>query len=82
MWRGTGLPVRFLILDARSCLPILLAVLHWSWTTLIVGVVGTVFFGTISFFGLTLPAALRTGRRWLVGRRRTARPTWNRRRYS
>ncbi|ARW12141.1 MULTISPECIES: IcmT/TraK family protein [Acetobacter] len=82
MWRGTGLPVKFLILDARSCLPILLAVVHWSWTTLIIGVLGTAFFGTISFFGLTLPAALRTARRWLIGRRRTAVPTWKRRRYS
>ncbi|MBO1360159.1 IcmT/TraK family protein [Acetobacter sacchari] len=82
MWRGTGLPVRVFILDARSCLPILLAVVDWSWTTLIIGLVSTVFFGVISFFGLTMPAALRAARRWLVGNRRTALPTWKRRRFS
>lgn len=50
MWRGTGLPVKFLILDARSCLPILLAVVHWSWTTLIIGVLGTAFLAPFRFW--------------------------------
>jgi len=82
MWRATAQPVRILILDARSCLPLLATVTYWSWTTLITGILGMVFFGTISFFGLTLPAALRTMRRFLAGSVRTGLPTWRRRRYS
>lgn len=61
MWRGTGLPVKFLILDARSCLPILLAVVHWSWTTLIIGVLGTAFLAPFRFLGS--PCLLPCGRR-------------------
>jgi len=56
-------------------------VTYWSWTTLYIGVLGTVLFATISFFGLTLPAALRTVRRLLTGPVRSGRPTWKRRRY-
>lgn len=82
MWRATALPVRVFVLDARACLPVLVAVLHWSWTTLCIGLVGMVVFGVISFFGLTMPAAFRVMRRWLIGSRRTALPTWKRRRFS
>jgi intracellular multiplication protein IcmT len=39
-----------------------------------------VFFATISFAGLTLPALWRMVRRWLVGSTRTAVPAWKRRR--
>ncbi|AHI27515.1 hypothetical protein CFR75_13090 [Komagataeibacter xylinus] len=82
MWRATAYPVRVFILDARSCFPILISVTHWSLTTLLIGVFGVVFFGTISFFGLTLPAAIRSIRRFLIGPVRTALPTWQRRRFS
>ena len=80
MWRNTALPVRILMLDARACLPVLCFVVYWSWATLYVALAGTVFFGTISFFGLTVPALRRVLRRWLVGRLRPAVPAWRRRR--
>ncbi|MDT8873237.1 IcmT/TraK family protein [Komagataeibacter rhaeticus] len=51
MWRATAYPVRVFILDARSCFPILISVTHWSLTTLLIGIFGVVFFGTISFSG-------------------------------
>lgn len=82
MWRNTGQPVRLMMLDARACFPILLAMVYWSWTTLEIAVAGVSFFAAISFFGLTLPAVFRLGRRLLVGRTRTAVPVWNRRRYA
>ena len=56
MWRNTGQPVRVLMLDARACLPVVLAAVYWSWTTLYIAIAGFVFFSLISFFGLTLPA--------------------------
>lgn len=80
MWRNTGQPVRVLMLDARACLPILLAAVYWSWTTLYIAVAGFIFFSLISFFGLTLPALIRLARRWLAGSVRTAVPVSNRRR--
>ena len=82
MWRATAFPVRLFILDARTCLPMVLAIVHWSWTTLMIAVFSVSFFGVISFFGLTMPASLRVMRRWLGGSVRTAKPTWKRRRYS
>lgn len=82
MWRNTGHPARLLMLDARACLPILIVTIYWSWATLYIAVIGVAFFSTISFFGLTLPAMLRLGRRLIVGPVRTAVPVWQRRRFA
>ena len=80
MWRYTAKPVQLAILDARACIPLLAVVVYWSWPTLYVAVIGTLFFGVISWAGLTVPAALRLARRWVVGRVRPAVPAWRRRR--
>ncbi|MDJ0390696.1 IcmT/TraK family protein [Roseomonas sp. E05] len=80
MWRYTSLPVRVAILDARACIPMLVYVVYWSWTTASIAIAGTLFFTVISWFGLTLPAVFRVVRRWLVGRVRPAVPAWQRRR--
>ncbi|WP_338929154.1 IcmT/TraK family protein (plasmid) [Roseomonas mucosa] len=80
MWRNTALPIRFLMLDARALLPVLCFVVYWSWTTLYIALIGSAFFGILSFFGLTLPALSRIVRCWLVGRIRPAVPAWKRRR--
>ena len=68
------------MLDARACIPVLFVVIYWSWTTLYIAVIGTVFFVVISWFGLTVPAVLRVVRRWLNGRICPAAPAWKRRR--
>ncbi len=80
MWRNTAPPVRLFVLDARACIPLLISVVYWSWTTLYIGLTGMVFFTVISWFGLTVPAVTRLLRRWLVGRVRPAVPVWRRRR--
>jgi intracellular multiplication protein IcmT len=80
MWRNTALPVRVFVLDGRACIPILVTVVYWSWTTLYIGLIGAAFFGIISWFGLTVPAVVRVVRRWLVGAMRPAVPVWRRRR--
>ena len=54
MWRNTGQPVRVLMLDARACLPVVLAAVYWSWTTLYIAIAGFPFFSLISFFFLQL----------------------------
>ena len=43
-------------------------------------VFGMVFFGIMSFFGLTLPSFLRVLRRLIIGNIRPALPVWKRRR--
>ena len=80
MWRYTALPVRLLMLDARACVPLLIGITYWSWTTLDIAVLGTAFFGALSYLGLTVPALLRLVRRRLVGAVRPAVPAWQRRR--
>ena len=80
MWRYTGKPAKLLILDARACVPLLFFVVYWSWPTFYVAFTGTLFFGAISWFGLTVPAIGRVLRRRLVGRVRPAVPAWRRRR--
>ena len=62
MWRNTGRPVRVFVLDARACVPLLAFVVYWSWPTFYVAFAGTLFFGVISWLGLTVPAALRLHR--------------------
>jgi intracellular multiplication protein IcmT len=80
MWRYTALPVKVAILDARACIPVLIFVLYWSWTTAYIAIAGIVFFTVISWFGLTVPAVARLMRRVLVGSVRAAVPAWQRRR--
>jgi intracellular multiplication protein IcmT len=80
MWRYTALPVKVAVLDARACIPVLIFVLYWSWTTAYIAIVGMMFFAVISWFGLTVPAVCRVIRRALVGSVRPAVPAWKRRR--
>ncbi|WP_158746700.1 IcmT/TraK family protein [Acidisphaera sp. L21] len=80
MWRYTALPVKVAVLDARACIPVLIFVLYWSWTTAYIAIAGILFFTVISWFGLTVPAVARLLRRLLVGSIRPAVPAWNRRR--
>jgi intracellular multiplication protein IcmT len=80
MWRYTALPVKVAVLDARACIPVLIFVLYWSRTTAYIAIVGVIFFTVISWFGLTVPAAIRLFRRTLVGSVRPALPAWRRRR--
>ncbi|WP_158803507.1 IcmT/TraK family protein [Acidisoma sp. L85] len=80
MWRYTALPVKVAILDARACIPVLIFVLYWSWTTAYVAFFGILFFTVISWFGLTVPAVVRLMRRVLVGPVRPAVPAWQKRR--
>jgi intracellular multiplication protein IcmT len=80
MWRYTALPVKVAILDARACIPVLIFVLYWSWTTAYIAIAGMIFFTVISWFDLTVPAVTRVIRRKLVGSVRPAVPAWKRRR--
>ena len=82
MWRYTALPVRAFFLDARALFPLLAFVCYWSVLTFKIALVGVSFFVVIRWFGLTVPAAFRFGRRLIIGRNRPAVPAWMRRRLS
>jgi len=80
MWRYTAKPVMLIILDARACIPLLLFTVHWAWWTFYTALFCTVFFGVLSWIGLTVPAFGRMLRRLIVGPVRAAVPAWQRRR--
>lgn len=82
MWRDTGKPVRVWVLDARACLPVLVFVVYWCWTTFYIAMTGIVFFSVISWAGMSVPATIRMCRRLLVGPFRPAVPAWKRRRFA
>ena len=82
MWRDTGRPVKLVFLDARACLPLLVFVVYWSWTTFYIAATGVIFFSVISWAGLTVPSTLRMIRRAFVGPLRPAVPAWKRRRFA
>lgn len=80
MWRNTALPTRVLFVDGRVCLPLLIFIVYWSWTTLFIAIGGMTFFIVVSFAGLTVSSVLRLVRRMFVGSLRAATPVWKRRR--
>ncbi|ACB97232.1 IcmT/TraK family protein [Beijerinckia indica] len=82
MWRNTARPVMVVFLDARACFPVLAFFMYWSWTTAKIAIFGTLFFGMISWLGLTLPSFVRLLRRWINGSLRPAIPAWKRRRFA
>lgn len=81
-WRDTGLVIRIGPFDAKLVFFLGLWLFHWRWWTFEVAVGGVVFFAVIEWFGLTLPAAFRTCRRFISGNIRPAVPNWNKRRFS
>ena len=48
MWRDTGRPVKVVFLDARACLPVLVFVVYWSWTTFYIAATGVLFLTSYS----------------------------------
>jgi intracellular multiplication protein IcmT len=82
MWRDTSRPVKVAFLDARACLPLLVFIVYWSWTTFYIALAGVSFFSVISWAGLTVPTTLRMLRRLFVGPLRPAVPAWKRRRFA
>ncbi|MCW2319269.1 hypothetical protein M2322_004838 [Rhodoblastus acidophilus] len=55
------------MLDARACLPVLVFVVSWSWTTFYIALTRMIAFSVTSWAGMTVPVTLRLVRRVLVG---------------
>ncbi len=82
MWRFTADPVRLLIIDARALAPFALFFAHMREWTLILAVVGALFFGILAWLGLTLPVACRMMRVIVCGPVRPRLPSWKKRDYA
>jgi intracellular multiplication protein IcmT len=82
MWRNTMLPIRIYVADARALIPLMVVLVHIRLWTFYVALAGIVIFAVLEWLGLTFPAAVRTARRWIVGRRRSAVPAWKKRRFA
>lgn len=72
-WRNTMRPVRFFAFDARAALPLPVLFFYMRPSTLALTFLTLLFFRFLERKGLTVPAAMRTFRSWLVGRER---PAW------
>lgn len=71
-WRNTQKPVRFLFLDARAFVGVLFFLVHMRTWVLALAILSLVFFWALERRGLSLEAAIRASRCWLLGRKRPA----------
>lgn len=81
LWRDTGRPLRFLGVDGRAAVGILVVLLHLSITTLSIAVLIMVIFAGLERFDYTVPNAMRKARSILAGNRRVAVHAFRRKKY-
>lgn len=72
-WRNTMRPVRFFSYDARAAIPVFILLFHFRLYMIIFNIIVLLIFHILEKKGLTLPAALRALRVWLLGDKR---PGW------
>jgi len=72
-WRNSMQTVRFFAFDARAALPLPLLLVYARWSTLALMVCTLLLFRFLERKGLTVPAAIRNFRAWMVG---AERPGW------
>lgn len=72
-WRNTMRPVRFFNLDARAALPFFVLLVYFRPITIVLALITTVVFMQLEKRGLTVPAAMRALRVWVIGQKR---PAW------
>jgi len=66
-WRNSMITVRFFAFDSRSALPLPILLVYFRWSTLLIMVVTLLVFRYLERKGLTVPAAVRNFRAWMVG---------------
>ena len=72
-WRNSMRVVRFFAFDSRSALPLPLLLVYFRWSTLALMITTLFVFRFLEQRGLTVPAAVRNFRAWIVG---SERPGW------
>lgn len=77
VWRDASRdPAFFGVIDVRAAFPVLLFVVHMSWTTFFIAIGGLVFFGVLGMAGYSLPVLYRKVRGFLRGGRVYSTPWW------
>ncbi|MBL4803778.1 MAG: IcmT/TraK family protein [Alphaproteobacteria bacterium] len=72
-WRNSMRVVRFLAFDARAAAPIPVLLVYLRLSTIVLTIVTLLVFRFLENKGLTVPAAMRNLRSWIVG---IDRPGW------
>ena len=72
-WRNSMRVVRFLAFDARAAAPIPILLVYLRVSTIVLTILTLLLFRYLENKGLTVPAAMRNFRQWIVGNNR---PGW------
>ncbi len=72
-WRNSMRVVRFFAFDARAAMPIPVLLVYLRFSTVILTIITLFVFRFLENKGLTVPAAMRNLRSWIVG---MERPGW------
>ena len=72
-WRNSMGTIRFFAFDARAALPLPILLVYFRPVTITLLIITLFVFRFLERKGLTVPAAMRNLRSWLVGERR---PGW------
>lgn len=72
-WRNSMRVVRFFAFDARASATLPILLVYFRWSTFILTIIVLLIFRFLEHRGLTVPAAMRNLRSWLIG---VKRPGW------
>jgi len=75
-WRDSARPARFLGIDYRAVMPLVLFLLHIRLWTFVVAILATVFFALLERYGFSVPVFGRLVITTLGGARKMAVPWW------
>jgi intracellular multiplication protein IcmT len=75
-WRDAARPVKFFIWDGKTAFPLLIFILHMSWTTLAIAIGAIFFFTFLNYFGYRIDVFFRVFRNFISGPRKIAIPWW------
>ncbi|MBI1327285.1 MAG: type IV secretion protein IcmT [Alphaproteobacteria bacterium] len=80
-WRNSMRPIKFFGLDAKAAIPFLVLIVYFRPITLGIAFLVTMIFWTLEKRGLTVEAAMRKLRSWLVGEDRPGLMQFKHRRF-
>jgi intracellular multiplication protein IcmT len=75
-WRDSARSVKFFIWDGKTAFPLVILLMHVSWWTLGVALIGVTFFTVLNYFGYRSDVFRRMVRNVIAGPRKAARTNW------
>lgn len=77
-WRNTSIMAKFLVVDARACIPFVILLYQPSWAKVGIAVFACVFFAVLSYFSYTLEVMFRRIRSRIAGPVKAGVAWWHR----